>query len=46
MATIFLVKNARRSYVKIVVPNGVMIVTKSIAKIALVIIFVSTILIE
>jgi hypothetical protein len=40
------VKNAIKSYVRIVVLNGVVIVTKSIAKIALVIIFVSTILIK
>ena len=41
MDIIFLVKNARKSYVRIVVPNGAMIVKKSVAKIALVIIYVS-----
>jgi hypothetical protein len=46
MGIISLVKNARKSYVRIVVPNDAMIVTKNIAKIVLVIIFVSTILIE
>jgi hypothetical protein len=40
------VKNARKSYVRIVVPNGAVIVKKSIAKIVLVIIFASTLLIE